>query len=166
MTEYVEQSRLKDKEKLKLLIETLDRNAALAVKGETYQKVGIRFAGRMECPYDEAAIDIIDETELFCNEGADGKACDFIDGDVFKTLLAQYLTHFTGVIDTDTEYKDVPKYKFSFGIKMMEGEDFDTEEDEEEDILQNGYGFILTFDFDQIEDMMEVIKSNNNKDKA
>ncbi|MDI6976490.1 hypothetical protein [Serratia sp. Se-RSBMAAmG] len=157
MTEDEEQSRLKDKEKLKLLIETLDRNAALAVKGEAYQKVGIRFVAMIECPYDEAGVDIIDETELFCNEGADGETCDFIDGDVFKELLSQYLTHFTEVFNTDSKYKDVPKYKFSFGIEMIEGKEFGNE-NTGDGILEKYYDFILDFYFNQIEDIMEVIK--------
>lgn len=165
MSEYENISRARNKEKLKSLIETLDRNAALAVKGESYQKVGIRFVALMQCRYDESGDDIIDETELFCNEGVDGETCDFIDGNVFKELLAQYLTHFTGVINTERKYRRYPKYIFSFGIKMVEG-DFNEEKDIDHDLIRSGYDLILRFNFEQIEDMMEVIKSNNNKDEA
>lgn len=156
MTEDEEQSRLKDKEKLKLLIETLDRNAALAVKGEAYQKVGVRFVGVRDCRFDEGGRDIIDQTALFCNESADGDACDFIDGDIFKQLLAQYLTYFTDMLNTERKYRRFPKRIFGFGVKMVEG-DFSKEKPTDCNESRGNLDLILDFDFDQIEDVMAII---------
>ena len=162
MNEYEEQSRLKDKEKLKLLIETLDRNAALAVKGEPYQKVGVRFVALRDCRYDEGGRDIIDQTALFCNENADGDACDFIDGEIFKQLFSQYLTYFTEVLNTERKYRRFPKRIFGFGVKMVEG-DF-SQEKPTDDHGFHGLDLILEFDFDQIGDMMEVIKLSDKEE--
>lgn len=162
MNEYEEQSRLKDKEKLKLLIETLDSNAALAVKGEPYQKVGVRFVALRDCRYDEGGRDIIDQTALFCNESADGDACDFIDGEIFKQLFSQYLTYFTEVLNTERKYRRFPKRIFGFGVKMVEG-DF-SQEKPTDDYGFHGLDLILEFDFDQIGDMMEVIKLSDKEE--
>lgn len=165
MDEYEEKLRLRDKEKLKSIIETLDRNAALAVKGEPYQKVGIRFVALKDCRFDEGGRDIIDQTALFCNESAEGEACDFIDGEVFKELFSQYLTYFTEVLNTERKYRRFPKRIFGFGVKMVEG-DFGEEKPTDDYEFKGGLDLILEFDFDQIPDMMEVIKSNNSKDEA
>lgn len=132
-------------EKVKILIDVLNKNAKKVDKGEEHQNIGFCFYTLVIDNFDEAAFEIIDLTGIFYGE-------KIFNGTDLITLLKEYIEYIKK--SSNEKIQGKKDYEISIAVEMFEeGET----EISEEDLFsfKEGYKHIL---FTDIESYLEIFK--------